>query len=310
MTAVEKFFRYYTLEGSPIPALVVLTAVGVCVGMLVARWVSRLMREPGTKRRDVVVLAIVMPLMYGVVFMGIAHWRCQEIVEGGSLAWYPARIFSHLVLITLMIAATGTDLKDYEIPDRITIPGMIFGVAMATLCGNIQILPLWVDWNVPTAMHFGPYIPEWIKQHSHYHGLSWSLAGLLAGGGITWVVRWLAKVTSGQESMGDGDVTLMAMIGSFLGWQPILFAFVFAPVWGLLGAIVSLMVVGRSYVPYGPYLCAGAFTAMMTWRWLWPPVRLIFGHPPTLGLLLGGIFVGMVVLLGLMRVYRAIPVKK
>lgn len=309
MTALAKFFRYYTLEGSPIPAVGVLAVVGVIVGLLIARWVSRMMKEPQTKRKDIVLLAVIMPVVYGVVYMAIAHWRCQEIVEGGSLDWYPARIGAHLVLITLMIAATATDLKNYEIPDAITVPGMIVGVLSATVCGNIQILPLWVDWNVPTAMHFGPYIPDWIKNHSHLHGLAWSMAGLVAGGGITWLVRFLARITSGQESMGDGDVTLMAMIGSFVGWQVILFAFVFAPLWGLLGAVVSLIVSGKSYVPYGPYLCAGGVTAMMTWRWLWPPVRLIFGHPPTLAMLVGGIFVGLVVLLSLVRIYKSIPVK-
>lgn len=309
MSELAKFFRYYTLEGSPIPVIGVLTVTGLVVGLLVARWISRMMREPQTLRRDVVLLMTLMPLAYGFTYLAIAQGRCQEIVEGGSIDWYPARIFSHLVLLTLMIAATGTDLKQYEIPDAITVPGMLFGVGFAALCGNIQILPLWVDWNVPTAIHFGAYIPEWIKQHSHLHGFAWSLTGLIAGGGITWLMRALSRLVSGQESLGFGDVTLMAMIGSFLGWQPILFAFVFAPLWGILGAVASLIVTGKSYVPYGPYLCAGALTSMLTWRWLWLPTRLIFGHPPTLGLLMGGIFAALLVLLALLRIFKSLPVR-
>lgn len=309
MSELSKFLRYYTLEGSPIPAVVFLSVMGAIVGILVSGWIARMLQEPRPRMRERIGMGILMGVSYSLVYLAIAHGRCQEIVEGGSLDWYPARIVAHLILLTLMIAATGTDLKRYEIPDAITIPGMILGVTVATLCGNIQILPLWVDWNHPFTQTFGPYIPEWIKQYQHLHGLAWSLAGLIAGGGITWLARFCSRLARGEESMGDGDVTLMAMIGSFLGWQPMLFAFVFAPLWGLLGALISTAFSGKRYIPYGPYLCAGGLTAMLMWRWLWPPVRLIFGHPPTLALLVGGIFAGIVVLMGLMRAYRSIPVR-
>ncbi len=48
------------------------------------------------------------------------------------------------------------------------------------------------------------------------------MTGLIAGGGLTWILRLVSSVLLGQEALGFGDVTLMAMIGSFVGWQPIL----------------------------------------------------------------------------------------
>lgn len=307
--SLVKSVRYATFEGSPWPALLALSFSGVVTGLLLARWISRMAQESRTQRRNQILLAVTTPLLFSLLFLAVARWRCQEIVEGGSLDWYPIRILVQLVLVALMLAATGIDFKRYEIPDSITIPGMLCGLASATLTGNIQMLPLWIDWNHPLTQTFGPYIPEWIKQHNHLHGFAWSLAGLLAGGGITWLARLLSQIASGQESLGFGDVTLMAMIGSFLGWQPILFAFIFAPLWGLLGALIASVISSRSYIPYGPYLCAGAFTVMLSWRWLWPPVRLIFGHWPTLALLVGGIFFGLVLLLALLRAYKSMPVR-
>ena len=62
----------------------------------------------------------------------------------------------------------------------------------------------------------------------------------------------------GQEAMGLGDVTLMAMIGSFLGWQPVLFVFLLAPFCGIVVGLVAKTMLNRSYVPYGPYLSVAA----------------------------------------------------
>ena len=60
--------------------------------------------------------------------------------------------------------------------------------------------------------------------------MSWAalltaLVGLVAGGGIVWVVRLIGAVALRREAMGFGDVTLMAMVGAFVGWQASLIVF-------------------------------------------------------------------------------------
>jgi leader peptidase (prepilin peptidase)/N-methyltransferase len=64
-----------------------------------------------------------------------------------------------------------------------------------------------------------------------------------------------------REAMGFGDVLLLAMIGSFLGWQAVLFTIVAGSVLGTVCAVVPRLI-GRAEwgarIPFGPYLAAGA----------------------------------------------------
>ena len=45
------------------------------------------------------------------------------------------------------------------------------------------------------------------------------MVGLLVGGAVIYAVRLLGWILFRKEGMGLGDVTLVAMIGAFLGWQ-------------------------------------------------------------------------------------------
>lgn len=249
-------------------------------------------------------------LLFAAFTWAVAKGECQHLTYGGSIDWIHWRILYHLTLITLLITATVIDFKLYIIPDSITIPGMIIGVLGATWFGNLQLIPLWADANHEVAGLHGPYIPEWIKLHWYWHGFAWSSAGLLVGGGLTWIVRVISRLILGKEALGFGDVTLMAMIGSFIGWQPVIFVFALAPVCGLGIALLAWLITGKTYVPYGPYLSASTLAVLLTWRWLWSPLRYIFGHAPTIGALVGGAILTMALLLGCIRLFRAIPTNR
>src|SRR5436190_1896623 len=64
-----------------------------------------------------------------------------------------------------------------------------------------------------------------------------------------------------REAMGFGDVLLLAMIGSFLGWKAVLFTVVAGSCLGTLLAVAPRLI-GRTEwsarIPFGPYLAAGA----------------------------------------------------
>ncbi len=60
-------------------------------------------------------------------------------------------------------------------------------------------------------------------------------------------------------------------------------------------------------IPFGPYIALAATIVMFTWKWLWLSTRLVFGHLPSLFGLLAGTTLLLVVLLGLLRLYREIP---
>jgi leader peptidase (prepilin peptidase)/N-methyltransferase len=234
---------------------------------------------------------------------------CQWVTEGGSINWGHWRLLYHYALITFLVVATTVDFDQYLIPDQITMPGVLVGITVATCLGNMQLMQIWVDWNHVDPIE-GPYIPQWIKMHPHWHGLAYSLAGLATGAAITWLSRLISQWVLGMEALGFGDVTLMAMIGSFLGWQSVLFVFLLAPLCGIIGGISFRLLYGRIAVPYGPFLSAATVLVLLTWRWLWTPTREVFGHWPTLLGLGSGLVVGMAVLLGLLRLYRSIPVER
>jgi leader peptidase (prepilin peptidase)/N-methyltransferase len=153
------------------------------------------------------------------------------------------------------------------------------------------------------------------------------VAGLVTGAALTWTVRGIAGRVLGQEALGFGDVMLMGMVGSFLGWQPTVVAFLLAPLCALSVGLAIRLVGGKSYIPYGPYLGMASLIVMFTWRWIWMfefglyeaaalddregtfAIRRYFGDWPSLLALAGMILFGLVLLLGLGQLYRMIPGK-
>ena len=95
-----------------------------------------------------------------------------------------------------------------------------------------------------------------------------SLFGLAFAGGVTWGVRLSASAGLGVEALGFGDVTLMAMIGTYLGWQPSLLVFFIAPLVAILFVLLHV-ITGDTATPYGPYLCAAAAIVLVYWHELW-----------------------------------------
>jgi len=247
---------------------------------------------------------------------------CQQIPyvqPNNSSLWM--RLGFHGVLLALLLAATWIDLRHTEIPDGITVPGILFAVTSATLSGDLQIIHLWMDWNpVSEHLHGGNVvIPEWIREHHHWHGLAWSTAGMACGGGLTWLVRAVSRLVLGREALGLGDVTLMAMIGSFVGWQPVLFIFLLAPFCGLVVGLLARMLTNRPFVPYGPFLATAAMLVLLGWRWIWLfphdaprrgfAVRNLFGDAVSLAILGGSALAAFCGLLAIVRLYGSIPVR-
>ena len=109
----------------------------------------------------------------------------------------------------------------------------------------------------------------------------------------------------GREALGSGDITLMAMIGSFIGWQPTVVVFVLAPMCGILCTIPLRLVTSKAYLPYGPFLAAAAIVVLVAWKWIWQWSRLVFGHPQSLALLGGSAAIGLAILLVLLRIWQA-----
>lgn len=122
----------------------------------------------------------------------------------------------------------------------------------------------------------------WRSGGAAWIGLFSALAGLVLAGGIVWMVRICGWVVLRREAMGFGDVTLMFMIGAFLGWQTCLMLFFISPFFGLLPPLLSLLFRRRMDVamPYGPFLCMAALTLIILWAPFWE-----WAADPALGVL-------------------------
>jgi leader peptidase (prepilin peptidase)/N-methyltransferase len=98
----------------------------------------------------------------------------------------------------------------------------------------------------------------------------------LIGAGLVYLVAVYAEVAFQRESMGGGDVNLLAMIGAFIGWRQVLVSFFVAVV---AGACLSLILIAarvlsrKDRIPFGPFLSLGAVAALfwgegfMAWYW-------------------------------------------
>jgi len=293
--------------------------LGLVAGTGVAYWVRRLCRyerqllawPPASSRAEFLRSGAILLVTAGL-FAGF-HWA---VVHAGILETpevQPSglgrslRLGYHLALICLLIAATAVDFDCYVIPDQITVPGVLLGVGGAVLSGELQICHWWVDWHLAIPQLRGPGIPAWFDTDRGWHALAWSLTGLVAAAGLTAGARSVSSWVLGQEAMGLGDITLMAMIGSFLGWQASVLAFLIAPLFGLTVGLTVILVSGRSYLPYGPWLSGAAVFVLFRWGWLWERTRLIFSDPLGLSILAVAGAAALVGLLLVVRLYRLIP---
>ena len=116
----------------------------------------------------------------------------------------------------------------------------------------------------------------WLLGGRSWTGLMSGLVGMAAGGGMVWLVRIIGAATLKKEAMGFGDVTLMAMIGAFLGWQTCLIVFFIAPFAGLVVGLFQVIVLRDSRIPYGPFLCLAATVAIVCWAVIWDRTWDIF----------------------------------
>ena len=109
----------------------------------------------------------------------------------------------------------------------------------------------------------------WSIGGPHWAGLASSLAGIVIGGGLVWIVRILATAVLHREAMGFGDVTLLAMIGAFLGWQAAVIVFFLAPLAAVLVGLGRLLLRGEKEIPFGPFLCLAAAATVLAWPAIW-----------------------------------------
>jgi len=83
------------------------------------------------------------------------------------------------------------------------------------------------------------------------------------GGSLIYAMGFIGELIFKKEAMGGGDVKLMAMIGSVIGWKLVILAFFIAPFFGAFIGIYLKFVKKIDIIPYGPYLSLATLIAIM-----------------------------------------------
>ncbi len=149
-----------------------------------------------------------------------------------------AAFFAYLIFTYILIIIVFVDIERQEVPDVLSIPGIFLGMILVTAAAVI-------DGGMP------------------WKALLNSFIGALAGGGSMFLLGFFGEMIFRKESLGGGDVKLMAMVGAFLGWKLVILTFFMAPVLGLGVALFMKVKKNKEVIPYAPYLSLGAVVSML-----------------------------------------------
>lgn len=150
-----------------------------------------------------------------------------------ALAWWyygpGPMLISRLIFGCALIVLFAIDLEHHLLPNVITLTGIVIGFLLS----------------------FTTDQPGWRS----------SLIGIVAGGGVLFVIAEVYYRVRHEEGLGMGDVKMLAMMGAFLGWPLAVLSLMIASVAGTIIGI-GLIVTGRGTMkyalPFGTFLAIGA----------------------------------------------------
>jgi len=170
-----------------------------------------------------------------------------------------AIFFVYWFFAWLLIVITFIDLEHQLVPDVLSLPGILVGVAVSSFIGF-------------SGIRFS------------VSGLLNSLAGMLAGAGSIYLMDVFGRLAFPEKAkaaggaVGAGDVKLMGMIGAFIGWEFAILTFFLAPIFGIFFGIYVYLKKAQNVIPYGPFLSIGAFISLLYGSriisWLLPASRV------------------------------------
>lgn len=131
-----------------------------------------------------------------------------------------------LLFASVLIPLVVIDLQQQIIPDQLNMTGAIAGL-LAIVASDITFIN--------------------------------ALIGAFIGGGLMLLIAVISR-----GGMGGGDIKMMAWVGLFLGWKLTLLALFLSFLIGGLGSLI-LILFGikkrKDFIPFGPFLAIGGFTA-------------------------------------------------
>ena len=153
-----------------------------------------------------------------------------------ELNWwdYPTLILQVATLL-ILIPVSVIDYHHYIIPDSITLGGLVLGIAVSFIPG--QLTPVQ------------------------------SLVGVAVGGGTLLSIGYIGQfLFRKKEAMGGGDIKLLAFVGAVFGWKIALLTITFGALFGsIIGLVMmAIKVLPKDHkIPFGPFLAVGTWVALL-----------------------------------------------
>jgi len=175
-----------------------------------------------------------------------------ELITGAtflSFYWYyglTILLWPYLVMTACFIVAIFVDFEHRIIPDEVSVGGMFAGLVFSLLIPQLHDIP--AEGRSLIVVHL--------------HSLGLSLLGALIGGGSIYLMGVLGDFLFKKESMGGGDVKLLAMVGAFMGWKFAVLTFFIAPFFGAVYGIIEKIRTNDTAIAYGPFLVLGALICL------------------------------------------------
>ena len=143
----------------------------------------------------------------------------------------PVLITVTLALTAILVAISVIDLRQYRIPDVLSLPLIGAGVAVAYLQPNVAIAP--------------------------------HLIGAGAGFLVLAVIGEVYFRRNGTEGLGLGDAKLFSAAGAWLDWTSLPLVLLMAAGGGLLYVAVSGSLKKRAGIAFGPWLALAFWLVWM-----------------------------------------------
>jgi leader peptidase (prepilin peptidase)/N-methyltransferase len=146
-----------------------------------------------------------------------------------SLAFFAGCVFTSALIVLGFI-----DARHQILPDAITMPGLVLALAYS-----------------------------FFRYDLNFRG---ALFGAVVGAGFLFLVYGAYRLIRKKEGLGMGDVTMMLMVGAYLGAARTLLVLILASFSGALFGIYLIARKGKNVqfaLPFGTFIAPAAFVAML-----------------------------------------------
>ena len=142
--------------------------------------------------------------------------------------------FASCIFASAMIVLGFIDFFHQIIPDQITLPGLVLALVYSAFRDDLK--------------------------------LTQALIGAVTGAGFLLLVYGTYYLVRKKEGLGMGDVTMMLLIGAYLGWRQTFFTLILASFVGALVGVVFIFFRKKDLqysLPFGTFLAPAAFFSLL-----------------------------------------------